>query len=179
MRYNIMGKNLEISDRTKEKISDKLDRLKKLFPDDTVATVKAGVYKLDHTIEVTVPVNKRIIRAETCEQDMMAAVDKAVDILEKQIVKYKKRMLKKSHKNPSFVEEYESIMVDESSYEDIPDVKIEKCKRFEIRPMDTEEAVMQMELLGHSFFVFRNAETELVNIVYRRKDGSFGLIEPE
>lgn len=179
MRYIIMGKNLEISDRTKEKITDKLDRLKKLFPEDAVATVKVGAYKLDHTIEVTVPVNKRIIRAETCENDMMAAVDKAVDVLEKQVIKYKKRMLKKYHKNVSYKEEYESINVDESAYEDIPDVKIEKSKRFEIRPMDAEEAVMQMELLGHNFFVFRNGETEAVNIVYKRKDGTFGLIEPE
>ncbi len=179
MRYIIMGKNLEISDRTKEKISDKLDRIKKLFPEDAVATVKAGVYKLDHTIEVTIPVNKRIIRAETTADDMMVAVDKAVDILEKQIVKYKKRMLKKYHKNASFKDEYESINVDEASYEDIPDIKIEKSKSFEIRPMDAEEAVMQMELLGHNFFVFRNGETEAINIVYKRKDGTFGLIEPE
>ena len=104
MRYIIMGKNLEISDRTKEKISDKLDRIKKLFPEDAVATVKVGAYQLDHTIEVTVPVNKRIIRAETCENDMMAAMDKAVDVLEKQVIKYKKRMLKKYHKNVIFGE---------------------------------------------------------------------------
>lgn len=179
MRYIIMGKNLEISDKTKEKIADKLDRIKKLFPEDAAATVKVGVYKLDHTVEVTVPVNKRIIRAEVTEKDMMAAVDKAVDILESQIVKYKKRMLRKSHKNPSFAAEYEAIKVDDSVYEDVPEIRIEKSKRFEVRPMDAEEAVMQMELLGHSFFVYRNADTEAINVVYKRKDGSFGLIETE
>lgn len=179
MRYIIMGKNLEISDRTKEKISDKLDRIKKLFPEDTEATVKVGVYKLDHTVEVTIPVNKRIIRAEVTEKDMMAAVDKAVDILEGQIIKYKKRLQKKFHKNPSFKAEYESIKVDDTSYEDVPEIRIEKSKHFEVRPMDAEEAVMQMELLGHNFFVYRNADTEAINVVYKRKDGSFGLIETE
>ena len=177
MRYNIKGKNLEIGERTKEKVAAKLDRLHKLFPEETVASVSISVHKLDHIIEVTIPLNKRIIRAEATENEMMAAVDKAVDILEKQIVKYKKRMLTKSRQNAAFKAEYDSITIEEPQ-EDHP-FKIVRNKRFELRPMDSEEAVMQMELLGHDFFVFLNSATDVINVVYKRKDGTFGLIEPE
>ena len=110
---------------------------------------------------------------------MMAGVDKVVDILEGQIVKYKKRLRSKMRKDVSFKEEYESVKVSEETIDETPLYKIEKVKKFELRPMDSEEAVMQMELLGHDFFVFRNGETDIVNVVYKRKDGSFGLIEPE
>ncbi len=179
MRYNIIGRNMEIGERTKEKIAAKLDRVKKLFPDDAEAVITLTAQKLTTKIEVTIPVNKRMLRAEAAEEDMMAAVDKVVDIVEKQIVKHKKRLRTKVRQNVSFKEEYESIKVDETQLDDEPVYKIERNKHFELRPMDAEEAVMQMELLGHGFFVFRNSENDTINVVYKRKDGSFGLIEPE
>lgn len=179
MRYSIKGKNITLADRTKEKISAKLDRIKKLFPEETTATVTVSAEKLDHKVEVTLPYGKRIVRAEAAAEDMMAAVDKIVDILEKQVVKYKKRLRSKVRQNVYFKEEYDAVLVDEATLDDEPVFKIERNKQFELRPMDAEEAVMQMELLGHNFFVFRNGETDDVNVVYKRKDGSFGLIEPE
>ena len=179
MRYNIKGKNMEIGERTKEKVSDKLDRAKKLFPEDAEATVVIKNEKLEYIVEVTIPMSKRVVRAEVSADDMMTAVDKAVDIIERQIVRYKKRLKTQMKKNAAFKAEYDAINIPVYDADDDTLYKIEKSKKFEIRPMSAEEAVMQMELLGHSFFVFRNDETELINVVYKRKDGSFGLIEPE
>lgn len=179
MRYNIKGKNMEIGERTKEKVSDKLDRAKKLFPEDAEATVVIKNEKLEYIVEVTIPMSKRVVRAEVSADDMMTAVDKAVDIIERQIVRYKKRLKTQMKKNAAFKVEYDAINIPVDDADDDTLYKIEKSKKFEIRPMSAEEAVMQMELLGHSFFVFRNDETELINVVYKRKDGSFGLIEPE
>ena len=179
MRYNIKGKNMEIGERTKEKVSDKLDRAKKLFPEDAEATVVIKNEKLEYIVEVTIPMSKRVVRAEVSADDMMTAVDKAVDIIERQIVRYKKRLKTQMKKNAALKAEYDAITVPVDDTDDDTLYKIEKSKKFEIRPMSAEEAVMQMELLGHSFFVFRNDETELINVVYKRKDGSFGLIEPE
>ena len=179
MRYNIKGKNMDIGDRTREKVSAKLDRIEKLFPADAEAVVTFESQKLETIVEVTIPMGKRIIRAEAGDPDMMAAVDSVVDILEGQIVKYKKRLRSRMRRDVSFKEEYEAVPVSEEVLDESPLYKIEKMKHFELRPMDAEEAVMQMELIGHSFFVFRNGETDDVNVVYRRKDGSYGLIEPE
>lgn len=179
MRYNIKGKNMEVGDRTREKVTTKLDRVKKLFPDDAETTVVIKNEKLEYVVEVTIPMTKRVVRAEVASDDMMSAIDKAVDIIEKQIVRYKKRLQTQVRRNASFKAEYDSVTVDETVIDDEPLYKIEKSKKFEIRPMSSEEAVMQMELLGHSFFVFRNDQTELINVVYKRKNGSFGLIEPE
>lgn len=179
MQYTFIGKNMDLGDRTKEKVAAKLNRIQKLFPADASATVVISAVRQSFNVEITIPVNKRIIRAEVAETDMMAAVDKAVDILENQIVKYKKRMHDRSRKNTALMPEYESIPVPEDVLDDMPLLRIEKNKHFELKPMDAEEAVMQMELLGHSFFVFRNGETDSVGVVYKRKDGSYGLIESD
>lgn len=179
MRYIIKGKNMEIGDRTREKVSAKLDRVKKLFPDEAETTVVIKNEKLEYIVEVTIPMSKRVVRAEVASDDMMTALDKAVDIIERQIVRYKKRLHNQVRRNAAFKAEYDSITIDENVIDEEPLYKIEKSKKFEIRPMSSEEAVMQMELLGHSFFVFRNDQSELINVVYKRKNGSFGLIEPE
>ncbi|MEA4973917.1 MAG: ribosome-associated translation inhibitor RaiA [Candidatus Metalachnospira sp.] len=179
MRYNIKGKNMEVGDRTREKVSAKLDRVKKLFPDDVETTVVIKNEKFEYVVEVTIPMAKRVVRAEVASDEMMTAVDKAVDIIERQIVRYKKRLQSQVRRNAAFKAEYDSVTVDETIIDEEPLYKIEKSKKFEIRPMSAEEAIMQMELLGHSFFVFRNDQEELINVVYKRKDGSFGLIEPE
>ena len=106
MRYNIKGKNMEIGERTKEKVSDKLDRAKKLFPEDAEATVVIKNEKLEYIVEVTIPMSKRVVRAEVSADDMMTAVDKAVDIIERQIVRYKKRLKTQMKKNAAFKAEY-------------------------------------------------------------------------
>jgi len=180
MRYIIKGKNINIGDVTKEKIIGKLERVSKLFSDETQVTVTISSEKLEYVVEVTIPMSKRLLRAETFDEDMMSAVDKVVDKMESQIVKYKKRLKSKMRQNKAFIDEYKSVLLDEDEVdEEEVSYKIVKNKHFELRPMDAEEAVMQMELLGHSFYVFINGETDEVNVVYRRKDGTFGLIEPE
>ena len=193
MRYNIIGKNIDVWDKTKEMVEKKMDRIAKLFPADTVATcfsklnvmvasVSAGnsLEKQVATVEVTIPMNKRYARAEVQDADMTAAMDKTVDILEGQVVRYKKRMRTKIRNGAdAYAAEYAAILVPEEDLDDEPLVKIEKVKRFAVKPMDAEEAVMEMELVGHSFFVFRDAETDEVSVVYKRKNGTYGLIEPE
>lgn len=180
MRYIIKGKNINIGDGTKEKIIGKLDRVSKLFSDETQVTVTISSEKLEYVVEVTIPMSKRLLRAETSDEDMMSAVDKVVDKMESQIVKYKKRLKSKMRQNKAFIDEYKSVLLNEDEVDgEEVSYKIVKNKHFELRPMDAEEAVMQMELLGHSFYVFINGGTDEVNVVYRRKDGTFGLIEPE
>lgn len=180
MRYNIIGKNIDVWDKTKEMVEKKMDRIAKLFPEDTEATITLSLEKLVSTVEVTIPMNKRYVRAEVQDADMTAAMDKAVDILEGQVVRYKKRMRTKVRSGAdAYAAEYATILIPEEDLDDEPMVKIEKVKHFEVKPMDAEEAVMEMELVGHNFFVFRNGETDEVNVVYKRKNGTYGLIEPE
>lgn len=180
MLYNIIGKNIDVWDKTKEAVEHKMDRIQKLFPEETVATITLSLEKLVSTVEVTIPLNKRLLRAEVRDPDMTAAIDKAVDILEGQIVRYKKRMRTKVRQSgDNYIAEYKSILVAEEELDEEPLYPIVKIKHFEVKPMDAEEAVMEMELIGHNFFVFRNGETDEVNVVYKRKNGTYGLIEPE
>ena len=173
MRYNIIGKNIDVWDKTKEMVEKKMDRIAKLFPADTEATITLSLEKQVATVEVTIPMNKRYARAEVQDADMTAAMDKTVDILEGQVVRYKKRMRTKIRNGAdAYAAEYAAILVPEESLDDEPLVKIEKVKRFAVKPME-------MELVGHSFFVFRDAETDEVSVVYKRKNGTYGLIEPE
>ncbi len=180
MRYSFTGKNTTVTDALKEKVSEKLKRLEKLVPEDTSVVVTFSVIKLDHTIEVTVNLPKRILRAEVTSQDMYAAIDEVVDVLEKQMVKYKNRLRDKARRDTAFIDElkYFEPEAKEEKVED-DEVKIAKTKKFAIKPMDAEEAVMEMELLGHNFFVYRNSSSDDINVVYKRKNGTYGLIEPE
>ncbi len=180
MLYNIVGKNIDVWEKSKDAILGKMRRIEKLFPENAEAVITLSVDKSVTTVEVTIPLNKRTIRAEVQADDMMVAMDKAVDILEGQVVRYKKRMRTKVRQGSNnFMAEYESIMIPEESLDEEPLYKIERVKHFEVKPMDAEEAVMEMELIGHSFFVFRDGETDEVCVVYKRKNGSYGLIEPE
>ncbi len=179
MRYTFTGKNTTVTNALKEKITQKLSRIEKLFPEETQAVVTLSVIKLDHTIEVTVKLPKRILRAEVTNQDMYAAIDEIVDVLENQMVKYKNRLRDKSRRDSSFAAELKAFESEDVGFDDEDGLKIAKTKKFAVKPMDAEEAVLEMELIGHSFFVFRNARTEEINVVYKRKNGTYGLIEPE
>lgn len=179
MRFSFIGKNTTVTDALKDKITDKLGRIEKLFPEDSKATVTLSVIKLDHTIEVTVILPKRTLRAEVTKDDMYAAIDEVTDILENQMIKYKKRLRDKSRRDKSFIDEYNAVAVPEAIVDDNEEIKISKTKHFIIKPMDPEEAIMEMELIDHNFFIFKNAKTETLNVVYKRKDGAYGLIEPE
>jgi len=180
MKYTFAGKNIVVSETMKERTMQKIGRLDRLFPEDASVNVTFSVVKQDNTIEVTIPLQRRILRAEITAPDMYTAIDESVDVLEKQMVKYKKRLKDKSRRDGSFKEEATFILHEEEDFStNGSEIRIEKSKRFALKPMDAEEAVMEMEMLGHSFFVFRNGESDEVNVVYKRKNGSYGLIEPE
>lgn len=180
MRYSFVGKNVDITENFQEKIIKKLDRITKLFPAEAEAVVTLSDIKLTKKIDVTVTLpNKRILKAEVTADDIMVGFDDVLDILEGQMVKYKNRLHDKAKRSQSFADELNAIALEDDDYEDEDDSKIVKVKKVPVKPMDPEEAVMQMEMLGHSFFVFKNAETDDVNVVYKRNDGAYALIEPE
>lgn len=173
MRYIINGKNIDVTEGLKNSIYEKLGKLERYFTPDTEVHVTLSVEKNRQKIEVTVPMKGSIIRAEQVSDDMYASIDLVEDIIERQLRKYKNKIIEKKQSggfNPAYFED---------TYAEEEEVKVMRVKKFAVKPMDAEEACVQMELLGHSFYVFRNAETDEVNVVYKRKDGTFGLIEPE
>ncbi len=178
MKYHFTAKNINLTDALKERIISKLSKLEKLFPESTEVYVTCNTLKHQQTIEVTIPLQKRILRTEVTTDDMFASIDETVDKLEKQLLKYKNRLQKRVRKDVAFKPEFDNLFK-EAAANDEQHPTIEKIKKFALKPMDAEEAVMEMDLLGHSFYVFRNSKTEEVNVVYKRKDGAYGLIEPE
>jgi len=174
MRIRVSGKNIEVTNALRERVEKKLSKFEKYFNPDTEANATLTVEKNRHIIEVTIPFNGVILRGEEATEDMYASIDKVVEKLEKQIAKYKTKLEKKI-KDGSV--RFENLTFDQE--EDDAEPKIVKTKRFAMKPMPVEEAVLQMELLGHNFFMFYNADSEEVNVVYKRKDGNYGLIEPE
>lgn len=174
MRYIITGKNMEVTDGLKSAIYDKVGKLERYFTPETEIHVTLSVEKERQKIEVTIPVKGNIIRAEQESTDMYTSIDLVEDIIEKQLKKYKNKLID-SHQNGAALSQ---AFIEEDEPEE-EEVAITRVKRFAMKPMDPEEACVQMELLGHSFYVFRNAETDEVNVVYKRKGNSYGLIEPE
>ncbi|MGE5628713.1 MAG: ribosome hibernation-promoting factor, HPF/YfiA family [Solirubrobacterales bacterium] len=180
MKITVSGKNMEITPALRGAVEKKLSKLERFFNPNVEAHVTFSVeknkslQKSKQVIEVTIPFNGVILRGEEATEDMYASIDLVVDKLESQIRKQKTKLERKTHG-------------DSLRYQYIPDVEedtknelqIVRTKRFAIKPMSSEEAVLQMELLGHSFFVFKDSDSEEVNVVYKRKDGNYGLIEPE
>lgn len=175
MKINIFAKNMQLTDALKEATEKKISRLDKFFRQDVQAKVVLSVEKKIQKVEVTIPFNGRIVRVEESSDDMYNSIDEAVEALEKQIRKHKTKLQSKRHANESI--KFENIEPLED--EDIEEFKVVKTKRFAIKPMNIEEAILQMDLLKHNFFVFLNADTDEVNVVYKRKDKNYGLIEPE
>ena len=171
MRISISGKNLEISSYMRDVAEKKLAKLDRYFPQDTEAQVTLSVEKNRHIVEVTIPHGGRLIRAEEVSTDMYASLDNVLDKLEKQIVHNRTR-LEKGLRQDAFAD----LPLEEEDEQAGP--RIVRYKEFPFKPMSEEEAMLQIELLGHAFFVFQNAETGDVNVLYKRKDGNFGLIEP-
>ena len=167
--------------KREEKVEKKIGRLERLFPNDTVATITFSLTRHDHKVEITMPLHKRILRAEVVRKDMLSAVDDVVDALEKQVVKHKGRLRSRSRKDNAYKDELKFYSANDSDAGDDSDieVKIEKIKRFSLKPMSPEDAVLEMELSGHDFYVFRNAQSDEINVVYKRKAGSYGLIESD
>lgn len=176
MKYNIRGDKLEVTDAIGNYVESKLDRLNKYFKeDDILANVLLSVKGTSQKIEVTIPTDKFILRSEESDKDLYAAIDLVTDKLERQIRKNKTRLNKQNvdNKLKEFNFDYE-VKEDE---EDSEDEVIVKRKKLEMKPMDEEEAILEMNLLGHEFFVYKDMHTNNVNVLYRRKDGNYGLIE--
>ncbi|SHI39124.1 ribosome hibernation-promoting factor, HPF/YfiA family [Lutispora thermophila] len=174
MRIRVSGKNIEVTNALRERVEKKLSKFEKYFNPDTEVNATLTVEKNRHIIEVTIPFNGIILRGEEATEDMYTSIDNVVEKLEKQIAKYKTRLERKI-KDGSV--RFENFSFSEEDDDEEP--RIVKTKRFAMKPMPVEEAVLQMELLGHNFFMFFNADSEEVNVVYKRKDGDYGLIEPE
>ena len=175
MKYNIRGDKMVVTDAIKDYTENKLSRLEKYFKDDDItANVLTRVRGNAQIVEVTIPTSKFILRSEEESDDLYAAIDLVSDKLERQIRKYKTRLNRKSKDN-KLAFNLASIEPLEEEEEDV----LVKTKTITPKPMDMEEAIMQMELIGHSFFVYRDTETDAISIVYRRNDGDYGLIETE
>jgi putative sigma-54 modulation protein len=166
---------MEVTNALKEYVEKRVGKVGKYLDGIAEAQVTLTVEKGFHRVEVTIPVNSMILRGEEATQDMYASIDLVVEKLEKQIRRYKGKLFKRLGKTDGELTGDLTEPVNQA--EDGPQVV--RTKRFAIKPMTEDEAILQMNLLGHSFFVFINAETEQVNVLYRRKDGNYGLIEPE
>jgi putative sigma-54 modulation protein len=174
MRYIISGKNLNVTEGLKSAVYEKIGKLERYFTPDTEIHVTLSVEKERQKIEITIPVKGNIIRAEQVSNDMYVSIDLVEEIIERQLKKYKSKLIEQKQASVNFNQAF----VDDMDAND-ESIDIIRTKRFAMKPMDAEEACVQMELLGHNFYVFRNAETDEVNVVYKRKGNTYGLIEPE
>ena len=174
MKFIIIGKNIEVTPGLKAAVEEKIGKLDKYFNEDTVVHVTLSVEKESQKIEVTIPVKGNIIRYEQVSNDMYVYIDLVEEVIERQLKKYKNKLTNHKQNMDYFKQEYI-----EKDYMDDDEIKIIRTKKFDIKPMYPEDACIQMELLGHNFFVFNNAETETICVVYKRKGNTYGLIEPE
>ncbi len=174
MKFNIYGKNIEVTEGLRGAVSEKLGKLERYFTSDTTIDVTLSVEKDRQKIEVTIPVKGGIIRSEQVSNDMYVSIDLVEEVIERQLRKYKEKLIDKHQSGGNFRQEFI-----ENETEPLEEIKIVRTKHFDIKPMYPEDACIQMELLGHSFYVFCNAETDEVNVVYKRKGNTYGLIEPE
>ncbi len=172
MAVVVRGKNIEVTPALKDYVEKRVGKITKYFNALGDITVILTVEKNRHIVEVTVPLNGMLLRGEESTSSMYASVDLVIEKLEKQIEKYKTKLSRKLRSGI-----FKGELVSETPDDD--DFQVVKTKRFAIKPMDVEEAIMQMNLINHDFYVFTNAETEEVNVVYRRRNGHYGLIEPE
>ncbi|MCM1125976.1 MAG: ribosome-associated translation inhibitor RaiA [Lachnospiraceae bacterium] len=174
MKFIIVGKNIEVTPGLRSAVEDKIGKLEKYFNPEAEAHVTLSVEKDRQKIEVTIPVKGNIIRSEQVSNDMYVSIDLVEEIIERQLKRYKNKLVDQKQSAGFFKQEFI-----EKEYMDEEEIKIIRTKKFDIKPMYPEDACIQMELLGHNFFVFCNAETDQINVVYKRKGNTYGLIEPE
>ena len=174
MKFIIIGRNIDITEGLKSAVQEKLGKLERYFTPETEIHVTLSVEKDRQKIEVTIPVKGNIIRSEQVSSDMYVSIDLVEEVIERQLRKYKTKIVNQQQAGGNFQKEF----VEDEFLED-EEVNIIRTKKFGIKPMYPEDACVQMEMLGHNFYVFRNAETDEVNVVYKRKGNTYGLIEPE
>ena len=175
MKFIIMGKNIEVTAGLRSAVEEKIGKLDKYFNDEVTANVTLSVEKERQKIEVTIPIKGNIIRAEEVSNDMYVSIDLVEEVIERQLRKYKTKIIGKHKDGGNLRKEF----IEKENEGEEEEVKIIRTKQFGMKPMFPEDACVQMELLGHDFYVFINAETEDVNVVYKRKGNTYGLIEPE
>ncbi|WP_078543862.1 ribosome hibernation-promoting factor, HPF/YfiA family [Litchfieldia alkalitelluris] len=184
MNYNVRGENIEVTPALREYVEKKLSKLERYFDGTPNANVHVNlkVYNdKQQKIEVTIPMTQLVLRAEESNLDMYAAIDLVVDKLERQIRKHKTKVNRKFREQGStrsFFTNGESKTAVQEPETESDDFELVRTKRFNLKPMDSEEAILQMNMLGHNFFVYTNASTNSTNVVYRRNDGKYGIIEP-
>ena len=178
MRISITGKNMEVSDYLSDLVTKKVSKLDKYFPEDTEAVVTMGVEKNRHIVEITIPFSGGIIRGEEVSGDMYASIDNVLAKLERQIVRHRTK-LEKNLRAGAFKGGVPAFIPAEEEFGEEEEYRVVKTKRFDMKPMTVEEAMLQIDMLGHNFYVFTNGDTNEINVLYKRKDGNFGLIEPE
>ena len=175
MKIKITGRNIELTEGLKKAVEDKLNKLEKYFTPDTDVYVTLSVEKERQKVEVTIPMKGNIVRSEQVSNDMYVSIDLVEEVIERQLKKYRTKLIAK---HQSAATAFKQEFLDEQSVED-EEIQITRVKKFDMKPMYAEDACVQMELLGHDFYVFVNAETDEVNVVYKRKGNTYGLIEPE
>jgi putative sigma-54 modulation protein len=176
MRLKITGRNIELTEGLKAAVEERLSRLDKYFNDDTIANVTMSVEKERQKIEVTIPINGGVIRSEQVTSDMYVSIDLVEETIERQLKKHRQKLITKQQAADS---DFKQAFLDAEDEEDVEQIKIVRSKKFDMKPMYAEDACIQMDLLGHDFFVFRNAETDEINVVYKRRGNTYGLIEPD
>ena len=175
MKIAIRGKNIEITEGLRDYVEKKLTKLNRYFEQIQEAQVTALTGRGGYVVEATIPLNSYLLRAEEVSgENLYTAVDLVVDKLEKQIQKHRTRLYRR-FRNQGL----KNLITDMGEESTVEAPSVVRTKRFAIKPMPVDEAILQMSLLGHDFYVFSNADTDQVNVLYRRKDGNFGLIEPE
>ncbi|MGM8212560.1 ribosome hibernation-promoting factor, HPF/YfiA family [Virgibacillus sp. W0430] len=180
MKYNIRGENIEVTGAIRDYVEKKIGKLERYFdtPPTSDVHVNLSVYNDEQQIEVTIPMTDLLLRGEVQHVDLYAAIDLVVDKLERQIRKYKTKVNRKFRQKGAPKHIFAELEKEANGKSDSDEIEIVRTKRFNLKPMDSEEAILQMDMLGHAFFVFTNAATDDTNVVYRRKDGRYGLIEP-
>lgn len=172
MKVAVITKNIELTNSLREIVEKKVSKLEKYFEPTVEARVTLSVQKNRHIIEVTIPFNGVILRCEEATEDMYKSIDLVQEKLERQIRKQKTKLSRKNNESLRFAE------INNTDYKE-DEGKLVKVKKFGVKPMNSEEAILQMDLLGHNFFVFQDSDSNKVNVVYKRKDGDYGLLEPE
>ncbi len=176
MKFNIIGRRYDVTDKIKDYVEKKLGKLDKFFREESEARVVIGTIKDNDYIEATIYAGGMMYRAEASDKEILAAIDKIVDVIERQIRKNKTRLEKKIKRDATL----DNMLISGAPYtegEETKEFEIVKTKRFVVKPMNAEEAILQMNLLGHTFFVFKNQDTDEMNVVYKRKDGKYAIIE--
>lgn len=176
MKFTIIGRKLEVTDKVRDYVEKKLSKLDKFFREESEARIVLGTIKDNEYIEASIYASGMIYRAEASDKEILAAIDKIVDVIERQIRKNKTRLAKRIKKDAALDTKLISG-IDYTEGEETSEFEIVKTKRFTVKPMSAEEAILQMNLLGHNFFVFKNVETDEMNVVYKRKDGKYAIIE--